>query len=146
MKKFSLFAVGALIAITGLTGCQSTNISARSARISPGIETTLKADIIVGNDISGNVKETVILGLFGIGGPTKFADGACQSNGSGVLSDILPSPLIGLKSAAAYKAIGGKAGDIIVAPKYVIEIEDYFLWKNYDVTVQGKSGKIKNIK
>lgn len=50
------------------------------------------------------------------------------------------------KAAAAYKAVKSSGSDLIVAPRYEVNVEDYFIYKKVDVTVTGNKGSIKSIR
>jgi hypothetical protein len=50
------------------------------------------------------------------------------------------------KSAAAYKAVTTSGADLIVAPRYDVHVEDYFVYKTVNVKVTGKKGTVTAIR
>ena len=91
----------------------------------------------------GNAKATVVLGFIKLGDDNKYADGVNYGMG-GFVSPL--DPTADLKAAAAYKAVKSGSGDVLYAPIYEVEEENYFLWKKYNVNVNAYSGKITGIK
>ena len=144
MKK--IFAIISSIALFATVGCQSTNISKPSSPISSVIKADLKADIAVGADITGTSSASILFSLFKIGGDSKFADGVNYSVSGGSISLFGVSTVDQVKAAAAYNACAESGADILVAPRYVVEIDDFFVFKTIKVTVNAKKGTISNIK
>ena len=126
-------------------GCAAQNLSQFPAPIDTTIATDLKADIEVGKAITGQSSANIIMNLISFGGDTRFADGVVYGGGAGGPVG-LPDPVSKAKAAAAYKAVMSAGADVIVAPKYVVDVKDYFVFKQVNVTVTGWSGKIKSIR
>ena len=144
MKK--ILIASSLVLIGALSGCSSLNVSSNAMPITAPLETNLKVDIEVGEKISGKASVTRVL-FFTIANDKEFADGVSYgSGGSG--SGALPfeNPVSKAKSAAAYKAINQSGADIIVAPRYTVEAEDFLVFGTINVTVEGYKGTIKSIK
>lgn len=81
-----------------------------------------------------------------MGGDTQFADGVSYGGASaGGLSGML-DPVSAVKSAAAYKAVKSSGADLIIAPRYEVTEQDYFIFKKVDVTVKGNKGNIRSIR
>lgn len=152
---FKKLAYTALLSTAILTtGCASRNASQASSPLDPGsvVGHQLEADISVGGKISGEASATVILYLFTIG-DTKRAEGvnyavAGKNEGiGGIFSGLFSS--IGssndIKDAAAYDAVTKSSADIIVAPRYVVDVQNYFLWKEVHSSVTGYKGTITKI-
>ena len=78
------------------------------------------------------------------GGDSEFADGVTYGGQAPAFS--LPDPVSATKAAAAYKAVKSSGSDLIVAPRYAVSVEDYFIFKKVNVTVTGNKGSIKNIR
>jgi hypothetical protein len=134
------------LAASFTTGCNSTHKSALASKVCTKVYMPLKADMNIGEKITGNAKSTVILGLFEIGAPNAYAAGVFQVGlKDSPLGALITTPLDKLKAAAAYNALGG-SHNVIVAPNYTVKVNDYFIFKKYDVTVCGKEGEITNIK
>ncbi|MNJ65920.1 hypothetical protein D3C77_619600 [compost metagenome] len=55
-------------------------------------------------------------------------------------------PVSSAKAAAAFKAVKSSDADLIVAPRYEVSVQDYFVFKKVDVKVTGSKGSIKNIR
>jgi hypothetical protein len=136
----NLIIISAISSLT-LFGCATTNISEPSSPLHSSVEAPLKANIKVGQKISGEAKATQIFGLINLG-PTKFADGVDYGTG-GVFH--LFDTFTPVKAAAAYEATINSNADIIVAPRYVIETKDYFVIKTTTATVTGYKGTIEGV-
>ena len=140
MKKV-LFATLATLA---LTACTATHQGVPTGALKPVLETNNHtANIQVGQKVTGNAKATVILGFIKLADDTKYADGVNFGMG-GFVSPL--DPTVDLKAAAAYKAVKAGKGDVLYAPIYEVEEENYFLWKKYNVNVNAYAGKITGIK
>jgi hypothetical protein len=50
------------------------------------------------------------------------------------------------KAAAAYKAVKSSGADLLVAPRYEVTVNDYFIFKQVNVKVTGNKGSIKSIR
>lgn len=146
MKKlWTLAAVGILIATT--SGCVSYNVSQPTAPLSGEVRTDLKADVKVGEAISGESSTNILFGWLALGGDNKFADGVTYGAGSGSAMGLpLPDPVSNAKAAAAYKAVKSSGSDLIVAPRYEVTVNDYFIFKQVKVKVTGNKGSIQNIR
>jgi hypothetical protein len=146
MKKFwQMTAVAALIATT--SGCVSYNVSQPSASLSGEVKTDLKADVKVGETISGESSTNVLFGWLNIGGDTQFADGVSYGGAAGGGMGLpLPDPVSNAKAAAAYKAVKSSGADLIVAPRYEVTVNDYFIFKQVNVKVTGNKGSIQSIR
>ncbi|OUM07551.1 hypothetical protein BW686_08800 [Pseudomonas syringae] len=146
MKKlWKCAAVAALIAAT--SGCVSYNVSQPSAPLEGTVKTDLKADIKVGGAISGESSTNVLFNVLSFGGDTRFADGVAYGGSSGGgLGLALPDPVSTAKAAAAYKAVKSSGADLIVAPRYEVSVQDYFIFKKVNVKVTGSKGSINSIR
>jgi hypothetical protein len=142
MKKILVLAA---ISSIGMVGCSSQNVSQVSSPVVSTVEAPLKADVAVGEAITGTAKSTQIFGFIKLG-PTKFADGVAYAGGAGGngLLSMLDSTE-GVKAAAAYEATSSSNADVIVAPRYTIETQDYFVFKTTKATINGYKGTIKGI-
>ncbi|MHC8316683.1 hypothetical protein [Pseudomonas sp. LB3P31] len=137
-------ALSTLIATA--SGCVSYNNSQPSSPIDSTVKADLKADIAVGDTISGQSSVKVLFGLFKFGGDSQFAEGVSYGGQSGGLSGLGLDPVSAVKSAAAYKAVKSSGADLIVAPRYEVNEENYFLFKTVSVTVTGNKGNIRSIR
>jgi len=146
MKKFwQVTAVATLIATT--SGCVSYNMSQPSASLTGEVKTDLKAEVKVGETISGESSTNVLFGWLNIGGDTQFADGVSYGGASGGSMGLpLPDPIASAKAAAAYKAVKSSGSDLIVAPRYEVTVNDYIIFKQVNVTVTGNKGSIQSIR
>jgi hypothetical protein len=144
LKK--LLIASSLVFAGALTGCSSLNVSSNAMPVTAPLETNVKADIEVGEKISGKASVTKIL-FFTIANDKQFADGvAYGAGGSSVSALPFENPVSKAKSAAAYKAINESGADIIIAPRYTVETEDFLVFGTINVTVEGYKGTIKSIK
>lgn len=146
MKKlWQMAAVATLIATT--SGCVSYNMSQPTASLSGDVKTDLKADVKVGETISGESSANVLFGWLNIGGDNQFADGVSYGGASGGGMGLpLPDPVSNAKAAAAYKAVKSSGSDLIVAPRYEVTVKDYFIFKQVNVKVTGNKGSIQSIR
>lgn len=146
MKKiWTLAAVATLIATT--SGCVSYNVSQPTAALTGEVKTDLKADVKVGEAISGESSTNILFGWLALGGDSQFADGVTYgaAGGSG-MGLPLPDPVSNAKAAAAYKAVKSSGADLLVAPRYEVTVNDYFIFKQVNVKVTGNKGSIKSIR
>ncbi|MCS3467602.1 hypothetical protein M2401_001327 [Pseudomonas sp. JUb42] len=146
MKK--LWMSAALIAlIASTTGCVSYNVSQPTAPLEGVVKSDLKADVKVGEAISGQSSTNILFNFLTFGGDNQFADGVAYSGGAtGGLGAFLPDPISTTKAAAAYKAVKSSGADLIVAPRYEVTVDNYFIFKKVDVKVTGNKGSITSIR
>ena len=133
-----------LVLAGAMSGCSSLNVSSSSMPVTAPLQTDVKADVEVGEKISGKASVTKVL-FFTISSDKQFSDGVSYGGSTG---GGLPfgDPVAKAKSAAAYKAIESSGADIIVAPRYTVETEDFVVFGTINVTVEGYKGTIKSIK
>jgi hypothetical protein len=143
MKK--LVSVATISAFALLTGCASQNISQPAVPLNGTVGTNLKADVKVGETISGESSVNILFNLFKLGGDTQFADGVTYGGGEGGFALGL-DPVASAKSAAAYKAVKASGADVIVAPRYEVNVQDYFVYKTVNVKVTGNKGTVTAIR
>jgi len=143
MKK--LVTVAALSAFALLTGCASQNVSQPALPLGGAVETGLKADVKVGEVITGESSVNILFSVIKFGGDTQFADGVTYGGGEGGFALGL-DPVASAKSAAAYKAVKASGADVIVAPRYEVNVQDYFVYKTVNVKVTGNKGTVTAIR
>ena len=147
MKMITFFIVCGLMFATG---CSTLNTSQHSGALDVRVVAPLKADVAVGEKITGTASMTNLLWLFNVGNPNKMADGISYSTNPverGPLSSLFSIfPYENLKAAAAFDAVNKAGADVIIAPKYMVDYNDYLLVKTVRVTVTGYKGTIKEIK
>ncbi|AVO58113.1 hypothetical protein [Pseudomonas chlororaphis] len=141
-KAFKFIALSTLIAASG---CTSYNISQPAAPIDSQVKADLKADVAVGEAISGQSSVNILFGVLKFGGDNQFADGVTYGGDTGGGLGML-DPVSAVKSAAAYKAVKASGADLIVAPRYEVSEENYFVFKKVSVTVKGNKGSIRSIR
>lgn len=130
-----------IIVAISIAGCATTHISQPSSPLRSKAEAPLKADLTVGNKIKGTATATQILGFINLG-PNKFADGVNYGAGSEVSFFDGFAPV---KAAAAYEAISKANADVIIAPRYTVVTEDYFIFKTTTATVDGMKGTLNGV-
>ncbi|QXP74353.1 hypothetical protein RRF68_12745 [Tenacibaculum sp. HL-MS23] len=141
MKKTLLFTLLllTLASCSSLrTGVSSIPMYAPKAEINP---IRANVDIDMDKKLVGKSTSSYFL-LFRVNGDNKFADGMSYSSES-KLSGILNARENKTKSSAAYNALHNSGADIIVHPNYVVEIKNYILFKQINVTVSGYAGYFK---
>ena len=143
MKK-ALIASTLLVA-GAMSGCSSLNVSSNPVPLHGSVTTDIKADIEVGEKITGKSSATKIL-FFTMSDDSEYADGMTYGNGGGSglgLGGL--DPVSAVKSAAAYDAIKTSGADVIVAPRYIVKKNDYLVYGTIDVTVEGYKGTIRSV-
>ncbi|WP_019412194.1 hypothetical protein [Pseudomonas psychrophila] len=143
MKKIWMTAAVAAV-VLATSGCMSHNVSQPNAPIAGSVTADLKANIEVGDVITGQSSSDILFGVLKISGDSEFADGVSYGGPTPAFS--LPDPVSATKAAAAYKAVKSSGADLIVAPRYAVSVEDYFIFKKVNVTVTGNKGMIKTIR
>lgn len=143
MNKLWMSATAAVV-VLATTGCMSHNVSQPNAPIAGTVTADLKANIDVGGEITGQSTSNILFGVLKISGDSEFADGVSYGGPAPAFS--LPDPISATKAAAAYKAVKSSGSDLIVAPRYAVSVEDYFIFKKVNVTVTGNKGSIKSIR
>ena len=145
MKKLWMSTALAAV-IVSATGCTSYNVNQPVAPLDGAVKTDLKADVRVGEPISGQSSVNILFGVLKLGGDSQFADGVSYggSEGGSMLNAF--DPVSSAKSAAAFKAVKASGADLIVAPRYEVSVQDYFLFKKVDVKVTGNKGSITGIR
>ncbi|MDH4163166.1 MAG: hypothetical protein OEW15_10825 [Nitrospirota bacterium] len=159
MKTRSII-FGMFIMLVIASGCTSTHQSQFSGpwggtSVDP---VHIKAEIEVGEKISGTASGTVLcfcIAPKGLLMPDKFADGVSYGATGAAGSDTglfaaLKEATTGhegtVRDAAAYDAVSRSRADIIVAPRYITELNDFIIFKTLNVTVTGYKGTIKTLK
>jgi len=127
------------------SGCSTLNSSQHNGALNVSVDAHLKADVQVGEKIAGTASGTVLFRYINLGMPSKFADGVSYGAAATGISQFTGDSYAGLKSAAAYEAVTKSGADIIVAPKYIIDSNDYLFFQTVNVTVTGYKGTIRKI-
>lgn len=140
-----LASIAAISALALLTGCASQNVSQPTLPLGGSVETGLKADVKVGETITGESSVNILFSVFKLGGDTQFADGVTYGGGESGFALGL-DPVASAKSAAAYKAVKASGADVIVAPRYEVNVQDYFVYKTVNVKVTGNKGTVTSIR
>ncbi|MCP4355120.1 MAG: hypothetical protein GY793_05715 [Proteobacteria bacterium] len=133
----------ALISFGLLASCASSNQGVPSAELNASLNSTNNAKITVGKKVTATSEGTVILGVFKLMDDHKYADGV-QFSGQGPMNFLDTASAI--KSAAAYKAMEKSGADVLIAPIYITEVDNYFVYKTVKVTVKAYKGTITSIK
>ncbi|KMN12857.1 lipoprotein [Pseudomonas weihenstephanensis] len=145
MKKLMKFAtLSVAIALSG--GCVSYNASQPSSPIDSVVKADLKADVAVGETITGQSSVNVLFGIFKFGGDSEFADGVEYGGSTGGGLGGALDPVSAVKSAATYKAVKNSGADLIIAPRYEVSEQSYVVFKKVSVTVKGNKGNIRSIR
>jgi hypothetical protein len=148
MKKLWMSAAVATLIVT-TSGCVSYNASQPVAPLDSTVKADLKADVKVGGTITGESSTNILFNFLAFGGDTQFADGVTYGGAGasgGGLALPFPDPVATTKAAAAYKAVKSSGADLIVAPRYEVNVKDYFIFKKVDVKVTGNKGSINSIR
>ncbi|CAD5109171.1 hypothetical protein [Zestomonas carbonaria] len=144
MKKFWGAAALAAVVATA-SGCTSYNINQPTAPVAGEVKADLTADVKVGEAISGQSNVNILFGFLKLGGDSQFADGVTYGGDSGSALAVF-DPVSSAKAAAAFKAVKSSGADLIVAPRYEVTVNDYFVFKQVEVKVTGNKGSISSIR
>ena len=141
------------------TSCTNVSYNQLEGNVDVKITANLKADISVGDKITGTGNETVILWFFRLPGKRFKAEGDVVAYSSQSPSEINIPILSSLfnavnvfnvvenaKGQAIHDAITLSNADLIVNPKFTITENDFFIFKSVKCEVTGKKGTIKTIK
>lgn len=145
MKKLWMSTALAAVIVTA-SGCTSYNVNQPSAPMDGVVKTDLKADVRVGEAITGESSVNILFGFLKFGGDSQFADGVAYGGAEGGSMLNAFDPVSSAKSAAAFKAVKSSGADLIVAPRYEVSVQDYFVFKKVDVKVTGNKGNIAGIR
>jgi hypothetical protein len=131
-------------------GFQSSPVVSRNVQLDP-----IKADIKVNEEskIKGESTSSYLL-IFRVSGSKTFADGINYSTdvSASMLSQLNPlklaqaSRLNKVRGAAAYKALSTGDYDVLVHPNYTTTVENYLIFKKYNVKVEGYGAKYENFR
>lgn len=145
MKKFFLLAMSVAAAVI-MTGCFAVHTNDATATVKVDVKSPeFKADVAVGKTaVSG---EATVHNLFGIisWGVGSFADDAFCSTSALPFQLIVP-PTTVAKQGATYNACDNAKADVILAAKYKLDINDFFVYKAIKCKVTGYPGTIKGVK
>ena len=113
------------------SGCKQTYVSGYMARPNLLINYNVPADLIIDTTtvLQGTSLTTVYFGLFRVGDNEFYESFGSEFGGRE-------------KSAASYKALTGTGNDILVNPKYFIQVKKGLLTKKIQATVSGYGAKI----
>lgn len=127
-----------------LAGCSSYNASQPTTAFVGHVDSSVKADIAVGDKISGEATANVLMGFIKWGEGNNYIDGVGYGDDSSLsaFTDTTSS----VKSAAAYNAVKTSGADLIIAPRYEINTKSYGIFKTIHVTVTGYKGTINSVK
>ncbi|ATA24852.1 hypothetical protein BIY26_01975 [Brenneria goodwinii] len=133
----------AAFAVSLLAGCSSYNTSQPTSALVGNVESTVKADIQVGEKIQGEATANVLMGFIKWGEGDNYVDGVSYGTGSSLsFADSSAS----VKSAATYNAVKAAGADLIVAPRYEVTTKSYGVFKQIHVVVRGYKGTIVSVK
>ena len=140
--KFAALASAVVVA----AGCHSFNTNKPSATLQPRLVTNeLRADIKVGEKVTGESSLNVLFSFIAFGGDSNFADGVGYD---GVSGGMMSNPLDKtpqVQAAAAYNALAPVNGDVLISPRYETTVDDYFVFKKIHVKVTGYKGTVNSI-
>ena len=135
------------------TSCTNVSYNQLSGNVDVNISAELNADITVGDKISGNASETIILWLFRLPGTRFKAQGDVVAFSSSKPSDVkvpilssifsfinIFNVIENVKGEAIHDAITLSNADLIVNPKFIITEDDFFFFKTVKCEVTGKKG------
>ncbi len=144
MKKtiMMLLAVGALAVVT--TGCNSFETNRVGEQIDVKMELPVNPEVEAGKEmIAGKAKVHCLFGIF-TWGVSKQAVGINYFNGYQGTS-FFTSPADVARNGAAYNACVDANADLLLAPRYELDINDFFVYKSIDCKVKAFPGFLKAV-
>jgi len=157
MKQIKFLVVAAFFGLVFMTSCvttkkgfQSSPVISRNVQLDP-----IKADIKVDeeNKLKGESSSAYFL-FFRVSGDKTFADGINYSTdaSANMVQQLNPLRLFQagrlnkVRGAAAYKALNSGNYDVLVHPNYTTTVENYLLFKRYNVKVDGYGAKYERFR
>ena len=141
LKKISAISLLAL----SLSACSSVNYSTTSAPLAPSLHSHHSAELKFNTPVSASSQETVLFGIFSIGGDNTYADGVNYFPENALNLSVLDTTAR-VKAAAAYKALTKAKADVLYAPVYYVQEDNYILWKNVKASVRAYPANIVGFK
>lgn len=145
-------SIGAIfIAVATLAGCVTERAEQHSAPPGSfgmgGARFEVEVSVDMNTRLSGSATEETLLWFITLKRPKNYAVNVRYSDDGTTISFL--NALFGgaaerMKAAAAYNAAYGKA-DIIVAPQWAVEVEDYIIFTRTTARVTGYAGTIEEI-
>ncbi len=149
MKKSiaaSLCAAGAL-ALAGV-GCTNIETNRPGSQLEIVMPVVIQPEIEVGAEqISGSATIHSILGIFswGVDSQAVGVDYGVDTLDRDLLA-VFSSSDITARNAAMYDAVTKGKADVMMAPQYVLTVDDYFFYKSINCKVKGYPGVLKGVK
>lgn len=145
LKSIKFVALASAVVVAA--GCHSFNTNKPSATLQPRLVTNeLRADIKVGEKVTGESSLNVLFNFISFGGDSNFADGV---GFDGVSGGMISNPLDKtpqVQAAAAYNALAStNGGDVLISPRYETTVDDFFVFKKIHVKVTGYKGTVNSI-
>jgi hypothetical protein len=147
MKKVITILFGAVLVGALASGCATKHVSQYSSPLEVELKTAVTPEVTVGGAIEGTA--TLQRVLFFTFGATEFADGVnygLTTSETGLFGGLFGGMFEAGKAAAAYKACTANQADVILAPRYTIDDNDYFVYQKTTYTVKGYKGTLTGIK
>ncbi len=147
MKKSVLLLAGsAVLASVLMSGCATRNTS--QGAYAPEVTVEKKYEAVIEKKAAAASGEATIYSLFGIftWGVSNFADDSfvMRENNNSFLLTI--DPLAVAKQGAVYNACKTANSDMLLGAKYVINTNDYFVFKTINCKATGFPGVLKDVK
>jgi hypothetical protein len=138
-----------MIMIVGLviagSGCTSFETNRVGEQIKVDMAVKVEPEIEAGKQmVEGNATINCLFGLF-TWGVDNQALGVNYTN-NGISGGLFTSPADIAKNGAAYNACTEAKADLLLAPRYNLTIEDYFVFKTIKCQVKGYPGVLRSIK
>ncbi len=145
MKKITVLGLLATVTLV-FTGCTSVNTSdAGSINVYPATVGPVDCyrplyKVNEKERVSGEAKVNVLFGIFAWGDTSAFADNATLAASDSIFGAFfawLPNAREIAARAAFYNACKTSNSDAVVAARYEIQTDDYFVFKKMNVKVTG---------
>ena len=146
MKKRMFLVGGALVASTILSGCATQNTS--QGAYAPDVKVEKKYEAVIQKQDNVATGEATVNCLFGIftWGVNNFADDAFVMQQSSNSFSLTINPADVAKRGATYNACANAKSDMLLGAKYVVDTNDFFVFKTIKCTAAGFPGVLQDVK
>lgn len=144
MKKS--LALGSALLCASALGCHVQHTSANSGPVDVDVRAQVEAELEIGNELSGVGNETKIFWFFTRGAST-YSDGVLYSmkdrSEISMMLGLFGDSYTNVKAGAVFNALAGSGADVLIDPRYVIDVDDYGIVKFIRAEVRGRAAKVK---
>ena len=146
MRSISIIKAIICVVLIFLYSCSSVNTSSLGSNIDLNTKAYMDANIVVKERISGTASRTYFLGFIPLTVGKTYSISNVWPNWEPKTIFEAFSGIDPIVSEATYYAVKNSGADIIVEPRYEIEVKNHILFKEKTCTVSGFKGMISDFK